>query len=88
MRVLKLIEELYNMYRDKMTGDEEDIDMLTFAVLEQLDRKEIFELLQEMDDQELTNLMGLYIIETLKGKFAQNSMNDTKPTHFPPRNIH
>lgn len=64
---MKLIEELYNMYRDKMTGDEEDIDMLTFAVLEQLDRKEIFELLQEMDDQELTNLMGLYIIETLKG---------------------
>ncbi|MBO0999960.1 hypothetical protein IOC57_19725 [Bacillus sp. SD075] len=85
---MKLIEELYNMYRDKMTGDEEDIDMLTFAVLEQLDRKEIFELLQEMDDQELTNLMGLYIIETLKGKFAQNGMNDTKPTHFPPRNIH
>ncbi|MDQ7862294.1 DUF6154 family protein [Peribacillus frigoritolerans] len=39
---MKLIEELYNMYRDKMTGDEEDIDMLTFAVLEQLDRKEIF----------------------------------------------
>jgi hypothetical protein len=88
VKVLKLIEELYNMYRDKMTGDEEDIDMLTFAVLEQLDRKEIFELLQEMDDQELTNLMGLYIIETLKGKFAQNSLSDTKPTHFPPRNIH
>ena len=85
---MKLIEELYNMYRDKMTGDEEDIDMLTFAVLEQLDRKEIFELLQEMDDQELTNLMGLYIIETLKGKFAQNSLSDKKPTHFPPRNIH
>lgn len=85
---MKLIEELYNMYRNKLTGDEEDIDMLTFAVLEQLDRKEIFELLQEMDDQELTNLMGLYIIESLKGKFAQNSLNDTKPTDFSPRNIH
>ncbi|WP_110927327.1 DUF6154 family protein [Bacillus massiliglaciei] len=85
---MKLIEDLYNMYRNKMTGDEEDIDMLTFAVLEQLDRKEILELLHEMDDQELTNLMGLYIIESLKGKFAQSGMDEPKPTHYLPRNLH
>lgn len=84
---MKLIEDLYNMYRNKITGDEEDIDMLTFAVLEQLDRKEILELLEEMDEQELTNLIGLYIIESLKGKFAQNSI-DSNPPYFPPRNIH
>ena len=56
---MKLIDDLYNMYRNKLTGDEEDIDMLTFAVLEQLGREEILELIQEMDDQELTNLMGM-----------------------------
>ncbi|MFJ8245894.1 DUF6154 family protein [Peribacillus asahii] len=84
---MKLIEELYNMYRTKLTGDEEDIDMLTFAVLEQLDRKEILELLHDMDEQELTNLMGLYIIESLKGKFAQNSI-EAKPTYFSPRTFH
>ena len=60
---------------EETNRDEEDIDMLTFAVLEQLDRKEILELIHEMDDQELTNLMGLYIIESLKGKFAQNHIN-------------
>lgn len=86
---MKLIDDLYNMYRNKLTGDEEDIDMLTFAVLEQLDRKEILELIQEMDDQELTNLMGLYIIESLKGKFAQNQNNiSASSTYFPPRNLH
>ena len=36
---MKLIDDLYNMYRNKLTGDEEDIDMLTFAVLEQLGRR-------------------------------------------------
>lgn len=84
---MKLIDELYNMYRNKLTGDEEDIDMLTFAVLEQLDRKEILDLIQEMDDQELTNLMGLYIIESLKGKFAQSNIS-ARTTYFPPRNLH
>ncbi|MEC2054830.1 hypothetical protein I6J18_17860 [Peribacillus psychrosaccharolyticus] len=85
---MKLIEELYNLYRNKLTGDEEDIDMLAFAVLEQLNREEILELLQEMDDQELNNLLGIYIIESLKGKFTQDSMDEVKPTSFHQRNIH
>ncbi len=85
--MMKLIDDLYNMYRNKLTGDEEDIDMLTFAVLEQLNREEILELIQEMDDQELTNLMGLYIIESLKGKFAQSNLK-ASATYFPPRNLH
>ncbi|KMY51611.1 DUF6154 family protein [Peribacillus loiseleuriae] len=85
---MKLIEDLYNLYRDKLSGDEEDIDMLTFAVLEQLDRKEIFNLLEEMDDQEINNLLGIYIIESLKGKFAHDSMNNPKLSHYNPRNFH
>lgn len=86
---MKLIEDLYNLYRNKLTGDEEDIDMLAFAVLEQLDRQEILDLLHEMDDQELNNLMGLYIIESLKGKFAREGLEDTKPANgFPHRNVH
>lgn len=84
---MKLIDDLYNLYRNKLTGDEEDIDMLAFAVLEQLDRKEILDLLHEMGDQELNNLLGIYIIESLKGKFAQESLGDTKPAHHH-RNVH
>lgn len=85
---MKLIDDLYNLYRNKLTGDEEDIDMLAFAVLEQLNRKEILDLLHEMGDQELNNLLGIYIIESLKGKFAQESLEDTKPAHYHPRNVH
>ena len=85
---MKLIDELYNMYRNKLSGDEEDIDMLTFAVLEQLNRHEILELLQEMDDQELNNLLGLYIIESLKGKFTRDSIGDSSVHPYPSRNIH
>ncbi|PLS14948.1 hypothetical protein CVD28_25890 [Bacillus sp. M6-12] len=85
---MKLIDELYNLYRNKLTGDEEDIDMLAFAVLEQLTRKEIIGLMNELEDQELNNLLGLYIIESLKGKFAQEEMDGFKQAPYQNRNIH
>nr|WP_042345128.1 DUF6154 family protein [Bacillus massiliigorillae] len=67
---MKLIDDLFEHYRTKLTGDDEDIDILALAVLEQLDQKDIIEHILEMDDVELRSFFGLYIIETLKGKFA------------------
>ena len=68
---MKLVDELFEMYRDKLTGDEEDIDMLAFAFLEEMTREDLLRLIQDMDEQELYTLMGLYLIESLKGKFAK-----------------
>ncbi len=89
MNNVKLIDELFEMYRTKLTGDEEDIDILAFAVLEQLDRNEILSMINELDEQEIKDLMGLYLIETLKGKFAKEDMTHSK--HYPynvQRNFH
>ncbi|MCA1028786.1 DUF6154 family protein [Cytobacillus kochii] len=77
---MKIIDELYDYYRNKLTGDEEDIDMLTFAFLEEMSREDILTLIQELDNQELYNLMGLYVIESLKGKFAESDF--TKPQNY------
>ncbi|ASV68588.1 DUF6154 family protein [Cytobacillus sp. FSL W7-1323] len=77
---MKIIDELYDYYRNKLTGDEEDIDMLTFAFLEEMSREDILTLIEELDNQELYNLMGLYVIESLKGKFAESDF--TKPQNY------
>lgn len=86
---MKLIDDLYEHYRTKLTGDDEDIDILTLAVLEQFNQKEILEHILEMDETELKSFFGLYIMETLKGKFAEGSATQTKgnySAHF--RNLH
>ncbi len=80
MQIMKIIDELYDYYRNKLTGDEEDIDMLTFAFLEEMSREDILTLIEELDNQELYNLMGLYVIESLKGKFAESDF--TKPQNY------
>ncbi|WP_141433737.1 DUF6154 family protein [Bacillus sp. 03113] len=85
---MKIIDELYKLYRHKLTGDEEDIDMLTFAFLEEMTREDLLNLIQEMDNQELYDLMGIYVIETLKGKFASEGYGQHKSPPYYHRNVH
>ncbi|WP_078544402.1 DUF6154 family protein [Litchfieldia alkalitelluris] len=75
---MKLIDELYEMYRHKLTGDEEDADILAFSVLEQLDREDMIQLIKDLSDQELYNLVGFYMIENLKGKMAREGVGQSK----------
>jgi hypothetical protein len=85
---MKIVDELYDLYRDKLTGDEEDIDMLTFAFLEEMTREDLISMIAEMDEQELYDLMGLYLIESLKGKFAKEDYGQRRAPVYQPRNIH
>ncbi|WP_407949813.1 DUF6154 family protein [Peribacillus faecalis] len=86
---LKLIDDLFEHYRSKLTGDDEDIDILVLAVLEQLSKEEILEYVTEMDELELRSFMGVYITETLKEKFALTNPASTKdPSSHDFRNIH
>lgn len=85
---MKIVDELYDLYRDKLTGDEEDIDMLTFAFLEEMTREDLIGMIAEMDEQELYDLMGLYLIESLKGKFAKEDYGQKRVPVYQPRNIH
>ncbi|WP_455662871.1 DUF6154 family protein [Pradoshia sp.] len=78
---MNFIDELYQLYRDKLTGDDEDIDVLTLAVLEQLDRNDVLQLISELEDRELYNLMGLFLADSLKKRFA-NDMIDPGPSKF------
>jgi hypothetical protein len=85
---VKLVDELYELYRDKLTGDDEDIDMLAFAFLEEMSYEDLLGIIHELDKQELYNLMGIYLIESLKGKFAQEDYGQRKIQGLSHRNLH
>lgn len=85
---MKLVDELYDLYRNKLTGDEEDIDMLTFAFLEEMSPEDLLGIIHDMDEQELNDLVGLYLIESLKSKFAQEEYGQARSNPFHPRNVH
>lgn len=85
---MKIVDELYELYRHKLTGDDEDIDMLAFAFLEEMTREDLLRIIQELDNQELYDLMGLYLIESLKGKFASENYGQQRIRNTFHRNIH
>jgi hypothetical protein len=85
---MKIVDELYELYRHKLTGDEEDIDMLTFAFLEEMNRDDLLKIIHDLNNQELYDLMGLYLIESLKGKFASEEFRPQRSHSIHQRNIH
>ena len=68
---MRLVDELFAMYRDKLSGDEEDLDVITFTVLEHYNCEELMGIIKDMDEFELQYFVRMYLLETLKGKFAQ-----------------
>ncbi len=85
---MKLVDEIYEFYRDRLTGSEEDIDMLTFALLEEMTYEDLLNMIRSLDQQELYNLVGLYILEALKGKFAREEDGQKDAPPFRQRGIH
>ena len=85
---MKIVDELYQLYRDKLTGDDEDIDMLAFAILEGMTREDLLQLITDMKTQEIYNLLGVYLIESLKEKFAQEEYGQRRSQPGVQRNIH
>ena len=71
MKSLKLIDEIFEMYRGKIRGTQEDLDIIAFTILEQLDRGELLSMVKDMSEEELAYFIRLYIVESLKGKIEK-----------------
>ncbi len=65
---MKFIDDLYEYYKDRLTGDEEDAEAVTMSILDELSRRDVLKLIGEMTDEELLGMFGLYVLESLKAK--------------------
>ncbi|KMY55127.1 MULTISPECIES: DUF6154 family protein [Bacillaceae] len=82
---MKLVDELFEIYRGKLQGTEEDLDMITLAVLEQLSQREMLNIIKELNEEELAYFFRLYLFEALKQRFdmydAGNDFGDKRLYH-------
>ncbi|MGD7044355.1 DUF6154 family protein [Jeotgalibacillus proteolyticus] len=69
---MKLVDEILEMYRGKLRGTQEDLDIIAFTILEQLNRDELLSMVKDMSEDELAYFIRLYIVESLKGKLDQS----------------
>lgn len=73
---MRFLDQLYEMYKGHFNGDEEDIIAVVVGVLEEQSRKDLYHLIDEMDDEELFHMLAMYMIEVVKRKVA---MDEERP---------
>ena len=75
---MKFIDDLYEYYKDRLTGDEEDAEAVAMSILDELNRRDVLKLICEMTDEELLGMFGLYLFESLKAKMAREGLGATR----------
>ncbi|WP_027415263.1 DUF6154 family protein [Aneurinibacillus terranovensis] len=72
---MKLINEIYNFYRDRFIGDEEDVMAIVLSILQEQNREEMLQWINEMQESEIYQMLGLYLMEMLRLKLAEEGLS-------------
>lgn len=85
---MKLVDELFELYQNKLTADDEDIHMVTLAILEELSYEDLLTIIHDMDEQELYNMVGLFLVEGIRRKYSKEDYEPQIAKSFSPRIVH
>lgn len=73
---MKFIDDLYNLYRDHLTGDDEDAIALVLGVLQEQDREDMLNLVQDMNEDEVFQMLSMFLIELMRQKMATEGVGN------------
>jgi len=74
---MKFIDDLYNLYRDHLTGDEEDAVAIVLGVLQEQNEEDMLNLIKQMDEFEIFQMLSLFLVEMMKRKMATEGVGTT-----------
>jgi len=69
---MSFVDEVYSLYRDQLSDDEEDAVAIVLSILEDQSRENVMELINQMSDEELLQMLGVYLVEMIKLKMVQD----------------
>lgn len=73
---MNFVDEIYEMYRKRLTGDEEDAVALVLNLLEDHNRSDLMKMVNDMEDEEVFQMLAMWLIEMLKVKMAQEELGN------------
>ncbi|WP_047150477.1 DUF6154 family protein [Aneurinibacillus tyrosinisolvens] len=76
---MNLINDIYNLYRDKFTGDEEDVAAVVMGLLHEQNKEEMLQWIHEMKENEIYQMLGFYLMEMLRVKLAEEGVGGMRP---------
>lgn len=71
---MRFVDDLYALYKDQLTGDENEAIVLVLNILGEQKREDLLKLIDEMSGEEIKQMLGLYMIELLKARMVKEGM--------------
>jgi len=75
---LTFVDELYEHYKNVLTADDEDVDILVATLLNEFTKEDMLDVLTELNSRELLQLTGMYLSNELKKRIAIDRANEMK----------
>jgi hypothetical protein len=76
---MSFADEVYSMYRSQLHDKEEDAVSIVLTLLEDQSHQDLLRLLEKLSVDELSQMLGIYLVEMLKIKMIQDGkLSDTK----------
>ena len=85
---MKFIDDLYNLYRDHLTGDEEDAIAIVVGILQEHDEEDMLNLIKQMDELEVFQMLSMFLVEMMRRKMAQEGVGNTTMNSDPTRDTY
>ncbi|PTM59740.1 DUF6154 family protein [Desmospora activa] len=79
---MRFVDDIYSLYREQLGEDEENAISVVLNILEDQSRQDMMTLIGGMEDEEVIQMVGVYLVEMLKMKMAQEGQlgeDDTVP---------
>lgn len=87
--MVTFVDDLYEAYKHQLSDDELNVELLAASVLDELNREDVLSLMQELSDEEVFGLFGVYLIENLKQRLRREKIHlHPLMSAPPPRMIH
>ncbi|MCL6553165.1 MAG: DUF6154 family protein [Firmicutes bacterium] len=68
---MKFADQVYSFYRDQLLDSEEDAIGIVLSVLSGHSRTDVLKLIQSMGDEELLQMVSVYLLEALRAKIDE-----------------
>ncbi|TCS96986.1 DUF6154 family protein [Hazenella coriacea] len=85
---MSFVDDVYSLYRDQLNDEEEDAVAIVLSILEEQNRDHVMQLITEMSDDEIIQMMGVYLVEMLKMKMIQDGKLPQWKTTVVPSRFH
>ncbi len=69
-----MIDDVFEMYKDHLTGDEEDVLVIIYGILDGFKNDDLDKLYQDLKGEEKFEMIALYLYEKLRLKMFQEGV--------------